>query len=198
MPGPSTSLHPTVKTDPTDRIVADFRVTMTQLKCAMSERLLRLGVSMAQLHILYTLHRSGEMPMSRLADVLNVSLSNATGLIDRLEERGYIERTRVREDRRVVMVHLTASGVQMIDEQDALADDLLRSMLSRLKPAQILTIAQATADLRAAVEATTAPVPDRHPISTPTPRSTSTMRGTEGLSGVTQPRHQLATTSRRD
>lgn len=197
-PGPSTSLHPAVSTDPTDRIIADFRVTMTQLKCAMSERLLRLGVSMAQLHILYTLHRSGEMPMSRLADVLNVSLSNATGLIDRLEERGYIERTRVPEDRRVVMVHLTASGCQMIDEQDALADDLLRSVLSRLKPAQILTIAQATADLRAAVEATTAQVPDRHPISTPTPRSPSTIRDTEGPSGVTQPRHHLATTSRRD
>ena len=196
MPVPSTSLHPTVETDPTDRIIADFRVTMTQLKCAMSERLLRLGVSMAQVHILYTLHRSGEMPMSRLADVLNVSLSNATGLIDRLEERGYIERTRVPEDRRVVMVHLTASGVQMIDEQDALADDLLRTVLSRLKPAQILTIAQATADLRAAVEATTAPVPDRHPVSTPTPRSPSTIRDTEVPSASATP--HLATTSRRD
>ena len=103
----------TVGADPTDRIIADFRATMTQIKCAMSERLLRLGISMAQLNILYTLRRSGEMPMSRLADVLNVSLSSATGLIDRLEERGYIERTRVPEDRRIVMVHLTPAGVQM-------------------------------------------------------------------------------------
>lgn len=187
-----------VKADPTDRIIADFRVTMTQLKCAMSERLLRLGVSMAQLNILYTLHRSGEMPMSRLADVLNVSVSNATGLIDRLEERGYLERTRVPEDRRVVMVRLTAAGVQMLDDQDAMTDGLLRIVLSRLKPAQILTVAQATADLRAAVEATTGQAPDRHLISTPTPRSASTMRGAEGPSGVSQPRHHLETTPRRD
>ena len=41
-----------------------------QLKCASSERVLRLGISMAQLNILYTLQRSGEMPMSRLAEVL--------------------------------------------------------------------------------------------------------------------------------
>ena len=40
--------------------------------------------------------------MSRLADVAGVSLSNATGLVDRMEERGYIERTRVPEDRRIV------------------------------------------------------------------------------------------------
>ena len=63
---------------------------------------------MAQLHILYTLQRNGEMPMSRLAEVLNVSLSNATGLIDRIEERGFIERTRVPEDRRIVLVRVTA------------------------------------------------------------------------------------------
>src|SRR5436190_23811577 len=69
-------------------IIADFRATMTQLKCASSERLLREGVSMAQIHIMYTVQRNGEMTMSQLADVLNVSDSNATGLVDRMEERG--------------------------------------------------------------------------------------------------------------
>jgi 4'-phosphopantetheinyl transferase len=188
----------TVGADPTDRIIADFRATMTQIKCAMSERLLRLGISMAQLNILYTLHRSGEMPMSRLADVLNVSLSSATGLIGRLEERGYIERTRVPEDRRIVMVHLTPAGVQMIDEQDAHADDLLRTVLGRLKPSQLTAIAQATADLRAALGAATETMPDRHSGSTPAPRSASTMRDGESPSRDTQPNHHHVTTSRRD
>lgn len=198
VPGAGDLAHPAVKADPTDRIITDFRVTMTQLKCAMSERLLRLGVSMAQVNILYTLHRSGQMPMSRLADVLNVSLSSATGLIDRLEERGYLERTRVPEDRRVVLVSLTAAGAQLLDEQDAMTDGLLRTVLARLRPSQLVTVAQATADLRAAVEATTAPIPDRHPVSTPAPRSPSTMRGIERPSRDPQPTPNLATTSRRD
>ena len=68
--------------DPYSAIIADFRASMTMLKCASSERVIRLGLSMAQLHILYTLQRNGQMTMSRLAEVLNVSLSNATGLID--------------------------------------------------------------------------------------------------------------------
>ena len=88
----------------TDRIIADFRVTIGTMKCAMSERLVRLGISMAQLNIMYTLQRNGVMTMSHLADVLGVSLSNATGLVDRMEERGFIERSRVPEDRRVVLV----------------------------------------------------------------------------------------------
>jgi DNA-binding MarR family transcriptional regulator len=198
-PGKGAISDTTVELTPTDRIIVDFRATISQLKCTMSERSLQLGISMAQLNILYSLRRSGEMPMSRLADVLNVSLSSATGLIDRLEERGYIERTRVPEDRRIVMVRLTHAGVQMLDDQDALADDLLRSVLGRLKPSQLPAIAQATADLRAAIEATTGRPPDRHPTSTPAPRSTSTLRGAEARSGVIRPIHDLATiTSRRD
>ena len=78
----------TTADDPYAPIIADFRAAMNQVKCASSERLVRMGVSMAQVHIMYTLQRNGGMTMSHLADVVNVSLSNATGLIDRLEERG--------------------------------------------------------------------------------------------------------------
>jgi DNA-binding MarR family transcriptional regulator len=163
--------------DVTDNIIVDFRATMTRLKCASSERLLRLGVSMAQLNILYTLQRSGEMTMSQLADVVNVSLSNASGLIDRLEERAFVERTRVPEDRRIVMVRLTSTGNQLLEEVDALSDELLRSTLARLDAAQLAGIEVAVADLRLAVEAATGGTPDRHGASTPSPRSPITIAG---------------------
>jgi DNA-binding MarR family transcriptional regulator len=169
--------------EPTDAIIADFRATMTQLKCASSERLLRLGVSMAQLHIMFTLQRSGEMTMSRLADVLNVSDSNATGLIDRLEERGFIERQRVSTDRRVVLVRVTPDGEAMLREVDALSDELLRSVLTRLPASQLRGVASAIAALREAVdstvEATTPPTVDRHFASTTPPRSAANLRGAD-------------------
>lgn len=169
--------------DPTTAIIADFRATMTQLKCASSERLLRLGVSMAQLHIMFTLQRSGGMTMSRLADVLNVSFSNATGLIDRLEERGFIERQRVPADRRVVLVRVTGAGEAMLREVDALSDELLRSVLSRLPVAQLRGVARAISALRAAVDSTvdsaTGPTADRHLASTTAPRSAANLRGAD-------------------
>ena len=156
----------------TDSIIADFRVTIGAMKCAMSERLVRLGISMAQLNIMYTLQRSGEMPMSRLAELLNVSLSNATGLIDRMEERGFIERTRVPEDRRIVLVHVTEAGTRMIQENDALSDELMRDVLARLDPAELPVIAHAVAEVRSALEATAAQsAPDWRPISTQNPRT---------------------------
>lgn len=152
---------------------------MSQIKCASSERLLRLGVSMAQLHIMYTLQRTGEMTMSHLADVLNVSLSNATGLIDRMEERGFIERYRVPTDRRIVLVRVTPSGEAMLGEVDALSDELLRSVLGHLSTSQLRSVGHAMSALREAVDSTVGSKPDRHPASTPTPRMGSTMRGAD-------------------
>ena len=166
--------------DPYGPIIADFRAAMNQIKCASSERLLRMGISMAQLHILYTLQRSGEMPMSRLADVLQVSLSNATGLIDRIEERGFVERTRVPEDRRVVVIRVTEAGRRMLDEIDAVSTELLRSVFDHIGRSQLSGVARAIAELRRALEDTTGVPSDRHPASTPAPRSSSTIRGAHG------------------
>jgi len=165
--------------DPYDPIIADFRAAMNQLKCASSERLVRLGISMAQLHILYTLQRAGEMPMSRLADVLNVSLSNATGLIDRIEERGFVERTRVPEDRRIVMIRVTEAGRRMLDEVDAVSADLLRTVFGRIGRSQLAAVGRAIAELRRGLEETTGVPSDRHPASIPAPRSHSTIRGVD-------------------
>jgi DNA-binding MarR family transcriptional regulator len=155
----------------TDRIIADFRVTIGTMKCAMSDRLVRLGISMAQLNIMYTLQRNGVMTMSHLADVLGVSLSNATGLVDRIEERGFIVRSRVPEDRRVVLVQVTEAGMRMIEESDALSDDLMRSVLARLDPVELPAIAHAVAEVRAALEVTAAlPARTLHETTTPTQR----------------------------
>jgi DNA-binding MarR family transcriptional regulator len=170
--------------DPYGPIIADFRAVMGQLKCASSERLVRLGISTAQLHILYTLQRAGEMPMSRLADVLNVSLSNATGLIDRIEERGFVERTRVPEDRRIVMIRVTDAGRRMLDEVDAISTDLLRSVFGRIGRSQLAGVGRAIAELRRGLEDTTGMPSHRHPPSTSAPRSPSTIRGATGTRPV--------------
>lgn len=136
-----------------DGIVADFRATMTELKCVGSERLLRQGISMTQLHILHMLDRHGEMAMNRLAEVLDVSVSNATGLVDRMEERGFVARNRVPEDRRVVLVQVTPAGLAMLGDAEALRDDVLRRVLRRFDPSHLDEIARAMTDLRTAVEA---------------------------------------------
>ena len=165
--------------DPLAPIIADFRAAITTLKSISNEGVLRLGLSMAQLNILYTLKRCGEVPMSRLAEMLNVSLSNATGLIDRIEERGLVERSRVPEDRRIVLLRVTPAGEQLLGELDVLSDELLRKVLGRLDRSEQAAVATAFASIREALTEAAGNLPDRHATSIPSPRSSSTLRGVE-------------------
>ena len=135
-------------------IIADFRASMGELKCLGSERLVRQGISMTQLHVMHLLERHGEMAMSRLSDMLGVSMSNATGLIDRVEERGFVERIGVPSDRRIVLVRITPGGRQVLDEVEAIREETLRSVLDRLDGDQLASVATAMADLRHAIAAT--------------------------------------------
>ncbi len=89
--------------------------------------------------------------MSRLADLLDVSLSNATGLIDRMEERGLVERVRVPEDRRIVLVRASSEGDRVRGEIEALKHDRIRSVLGRLDPAKLARMRAVVQDLRGAL-----------------------------------------------
>jgi DNA-binding MarR family transcriptional regulator len=63
-------------------------------------------------HAISVIPREG-VTMRTLADELHCDPANATGLVDRLEERGLIERRLDAHDRRVRWVFLTASGRRM-------------------------------------------------------------------------------------
>ena len=108
---------------------------------------------MTHLHVMWRLEESGELPMSRLAELLDVSLSNATGLIDRMAERGLIERTRLADDRRVVLVGLTPAGKEILDEIQIIKRDLMYAVLGRLDATQLDRLHAGLGDFRVAVRA---------------------------------------------
>lgn len=134
-----------------DRIVGELHETIGSLRCAGTGRMVKAGISMTHLHILWVLEHHGDLPMTRLADLLDVSLSNATGLIDRMEERGLVERVRVPDDRRVVLVRPSAEGARIRDEIESLKQDRMRAILARLDPSQLDRVLGAITDLRGAV-----------------------------------------------
>ncbi|MBI3746767.1 MAG: MarR family transcriptional regulator [Chloroflexi bacterium] len=137
----------------TEEIVSTIVGIVSSIRCVGSGRLVKLGVSMTHLHVLWMLQHHGALPMSRMADLLDVSVSNATGIIDRMEERGLVERARVPGDRRVVLVQLADGGQRAIEEIEAVRQDRLSSILGHLAPAQLACLAEAFADIRKVLEA---------------------------------------------
>jgi DNA-binding MarR family transcriptional regulator len=144
----------TDRSDLTTQIITEFGAFVRELRCMGSDRMRKGGVSTAHFHLLSMLERHGEMAMSKVADVLDVSLSNASGLIDRLEERGLVERIRVPDDRRIVLVRLSETGRKTLSEIEVLKEDLVRRVLGRLDAGQLERLNHALIDFKSAARET--------------------------------------------
>ena len=86
------------------------------------------SLSLFNLNVLSLLAADGPLSMSHLADALDVSVASATGIVDRLEQRGFVERRRQEGDRRVILVHRTAAGEAVFSD----LEDHRRARLTRL------------------------------------------------------------------
>lgn len=75
------------------------------------------GLSEGRLHVLFQLGRADDhmLPLGELADNLDVTPRNVTGLIDHLEEDRLVERVPDREDRRSISARLTPSGLKKLE-----------------------------------------------------------------------------------
>ena len=134
-----------------DAVVDQLHEMIGMMRCAGTGRMVRSGISMTHLHILWLLEHHGDLTMGRLAELVDVSLSNASGLIDRMEERGLVERIRVPDDRRVVIVRVSPEGERIRDEIEAIKQDQMRSILGNLDVDQLTRLFGAVTDLRGAV-----------------------------------------------
>lgn len=73
-------------------------------------------------------------PVKAFAATLGLQLSSASGLLDRLAKLGLLKRTHSTEDRRVVLLTLTAKGEQMVDEIREQKKESIAQIFSTLSP----------------------------------------------------------------
>jgi DNA-binding MarR family transcriptional regulator len=146
-------MRSTVNAPDVEAILTEVAGWMADLRCASMGRLVQGNVSLTQMHVLWLLQHHGAMSMSRLAELLDVSLSNATGLIDRMEEHGLIERVRVPDDRRIVLVRPAAAGLQAVSETETTKRERMRAVLGRLPASEQPIVLAALRSLRRALSA---------------------------------------------
>jgi DNA-binding MarR family transcriptional regulator len=88
-----------------------FEIGMAQ-RTRVGVALAELGLTFAQAHALRLIDPDHPLPMSALAELLVCDASNVTGIADRLEARGLIERRAAGGDRRVKVLALTPAGTE--------------------------------------------------------------------------------------
>lgn len=117
---------------------------------------------MTHFHVLTLLRHHDAMPMGRIAEILDASMSSATGIVDRMEERGLVERVRVPDDRRIVLVRPTQTGNDVVDEAELVKSEILASAFTRMEPPQLERLALAATDLERAIGEELASDPDKY------------------------------------
>lgn len=101
-------------------------------------------ITMPQLRVLLVLYREGPKRMSAVAASLGVSLASATGIVDRLVERGLVARGNSADDRRVVLCRLSHKGEQLMDRLWESGRGQIRSLLEMMTTDQLEIVAKGT------------------------------------------------------
>lgn len=111
--------------------LADFILfSQREFLLNLSRELNRDNISFAQFFLLSYLASSKEITMTDIARKMGHSTAAATGLVDRLEKLGYMERTHAIDDRRKVMVRVTSKGLDLVSRlRDELQSQIADAMI---------------------------------------------------------------------
>jgi DNA-binding MarR family transcriptional regulator len=125
-----------------------------------------LGLRPVEFTILVLLAFNPGVTAKQLAQALAVTAPNITLLLDRLSERGWVERVRSETDRRAQNLHLTAAGEKLARRAHAVSKTMEQEMLRHLSEGErvmLLELLQKVARQRQPVGRT--PPPPRRAAS---------------------------------
>ena len=95
--------------------LSELCITLGRAMYRQADRFLSAyGLTPSQFDILTVLSDEGAIPLNRLSERLCCACSNVTGLVDRLERDGLVNRERSSEDRRVILLDLTDKGREIL------------------------------------------------------------------------------------
>jgi len=103
----------------------------------LEDDLSKAGLTPPQFYVLATIGYAGGLPFGEIGAKMMVTVSNLTGIVDRLEEKKIVARKRDEKDRRVVHVVLTEKGARLYKTTIPLFEKSIGQIFSSLeKPDQ--------------------------------------------------------------
>jgi DNA-binding MarR family transcriptional regulator len=126
-------------------------VARTALLTRLTVQHLTATLSRVEAGVLSTLGRSPRR-ITELAELEGLAQPSVTLIVRRLEDRGLVARARDAEDGRVVMVSLTPSGAEALEDFREQARLVLRAYLTEMSDVQIDALASAVDSLQELID----------------------------------------------
>lgn len=106
------------------------------------------NISVNDMHILDAIGIREPRNMSAVARTLSVTVGTLTIAINNLVKKGYVERIRSQEDRRVVLLALSEKGIRAYKHHRAFHDKMVMAVLKDLSASETETLTKALINLQ--------------------------------------------------
>ncbi len=115
-----------------DRLADFIMFAQRSFLLDLSKELNQGNISYAQFFLLGYLANEDYLTMTDISKKMGHSTAAATGLVDRLEKLGYVQRLHAADDRRKVMVQITRKGIELVSRlRNIIADSISQVMVAQ-------------------------------------------------------------------
>ena len=128
-----------------------FEIFMQRSLRGMMGSMKQDGLSMPQIYTLMYLYHEGEVRISDIGVLMDVSKAAASQLVERLVQQGLVERVADESDRRAKKIRLQPKSLRLIEKGLAVQRQLMGELMSQLSTEQMATVQQAFMYLIAAM-----------------------------------------------
>lgn len=107
-----------------------------------------VDLSITEIHTLEAIGIGKLKTMTQVAGSLKISVSTLTVAINRLVKKGYVDRCRIPEDRRIVKIGLTDAGISVVEEHQAFHTNMIKDITANMTDPEIDMILKSLEGLR--------------------------------------------------
>lgn len=133
-------------------LIKSIKKVMQSMKRSMDQEFKGINMTGPQGMLIGILMHFDKMKISDLSEKLQLSNSTVSGIIDRLEKQGLVERTRSNEDRRVVYVTVTPEFRKNAQEHFKRIEIKYEEMMNEATPEEVEAIRKGLRTLEKVLE----------------------------------------------
>ncbi|MGP4107703.1 MarR family winged helix-turn-helix transcriptional regulator [Virgibacillus sp. L01] len=98
------------------------------------------GVSITEFTILEALYHKGDLTVNQICDAVLINSGSMTYVIDKLQQRGLLERITSEEDRRVIHVRITNQGKELMDDIFPQHEKVIEKVFKDVSPEELESV----------------------------------------------------------
>ena len=117
-------------------------------------------ISIKEMHTIEAIGMYSQHTITQVANKLCVTVGTMTVAINNLEKKGYVERVRSKEDRRVVKLSLTNKGRLLYRLHDKFHRDMVKDTIEEMNPEETVQLLKGLQNLHHFLEKTKNKLPE--------------------------------------